>query len=272
MQQELNATITKRSEINHGLLVIQVKPDFPLQAFTAGQYAVLGLPGSAPRVDIADPEQPPIGDDKKDTLIRRAYSITSSSLQGEYLEFYVALVHSGALTPRLFALKEGDRLFLGKKIVGMFTLTDVPKGNDVLLIATGTGLAPYVSMLRSSYAFQSRTTVVIHGARTSWDLGYRNQLQALAAQWPNLHYLPVIDDTERDPEWSGKVGFVESFFEDGTVERLLGDRLAPKQLSVFLCGNPLMIESMMTRLGGLGFTKHSKKSPGSIFVEEYWKD
>jgi ferredoxin--NADP+ reductase len=270
MPVEMNATITRRDEINHGLLVLRVSPDFALPQFEAGQYVVLGLPGTGARVDYADPEKPAADPDK---LIKRAYSIASSSLEGEYLEFYVALVHSGALTPRLFALREGDRVWLGKKITGMFTLEDVRSGHDVLFVATGTGLAPYLSMLRSGYRFEEgRKTVVIHAAKVSWDLGYSRELSALAARWPGFHYLPIIDEIDRDPEWPGKVGFVHEYIDDGTVSRLLGHGLAPDNTSVFLCGNPLMIEAMEKMLTDRGFKIHSRKEPGNIFVEKFWVD
>jgi ferredoxin--NADP+ reductase len=269
MVPELNATVTMRYEINHGLLVLQVTPDEEMQPFLAGQYTVLGLPGSSPRHHAADPEIPPAEPDK---LIKRAYSIASSSLQGRFFEFFVALVQGGALTPRLFALQQGDRIFLGNRIVGMFTLDDVPEGKDIVFVATGTGLAPYLSMLRSRYAFDAgHTTVVVHGSRVSYDLGYRSELEGLSKRFETFHYLPIIDQPERDPGWTGPVGFVNRFFEEGVVAERLGHALSPETSVVFLCGNPLMVEGMLDYLGGLGFTKHSRKEPGTIFVEEFWK-
>ncbi len=267
MAIELNATVVKRTEINHGLLVIRIKPDFELSAFVPGQYTVLGTPPDAPRVDYAEPESEP---PKPDKLIRRAYSISSSSLEGEYLEFYVALVSSGALTPRLFALAEGDRVYLGPKTTGMFTLKDAGEERNILLVATGTGLAPYLSMLRSEYKFEGRKTIIIHGARVSWDLGYRNNLENLAAARPEFHYLSCIDEPKRDTAWQGKVGRVYDFFEDGTIESTLGRPVDPEKDAVFLCGHPEMIKGMEEGLGEQGFTVHSRKKPGSIFVEKYW--
>ena len=269
MAPDLNASVTMRYEINHGLLVLQVTPDEELPAFRAGPYTVLGLRGSAPRHHAADAENPPADPDK---LIKRAYSVASSSLQGKYFEFFVALVHSGALTPRLFALQHGDRIFLGNRVVGMFTLDDVPEGKDIVFVATGTGLAPYLSMLRSRYAFDAgHHTVVVHGSRMSYDLGYRSELEGLAARFEAFHYLPIIDQPERDPGWTGEVGFVNRYFEEGTVAERLGHAMDPQNTVVFLCGNPLMVEGMMVYLRGLGFTKHSRKEPGTIFVEEFWK-
>jgi len=264
----LNATVTERKEINHGLLVLQITPDQELVEFTPRQYAVLGLPGTAPRSPLAEPEDP-LKDPAK--LIRRAYSVASSSKQRRYLEFYVALVHDGALTPRLFALQEGDRVWLGKKIVGMFTLEDAPADNDLIFAATGTGLAPYLSMLRSAYQFDaSRKTVVCHASRVSWDLGYRSDLEALAARYENFHYLPIISEPELDPGWQGDVGFVNGYVDDGSLAGRLGHELTPDSTSVFLCGNPLMVKGMETILGERGFRVHSRKETGSIFVEKYW--
>ncbi|MBD3221825.1 ferredoxin--NADP reductase [bacterium] len=270
MPAELNATVTMRYEINHGLLVLQVSPDEEMQPFQAGQYTILGLPGSAPRHHTADPEDPPSDPDK---IIKRAYSIASSSLQGRYFEFYVAMVRSGALTPRLFALQTGDRVFLGRKVVGMFTMQEVPEDHDVVLVATGTGLAPYISMLRSRYEFDSgRKTVVVHGSRVSYDLGYRSEVEGLAARYDSFTYLPIIDMPERDPAWKGPTGYVNRFFDDGTVHRALGHEVSPENTSVFLCGNPMMIQSMLRYLDDLGLKKHARRDPGQIFVEEFWKD
>jgi len=107
---QLNAVVTLKTEISPWLMILRIVPDgWQLPAFRPGQFAVLGLPGSAPRCALAEPEVPPADPQQ---LIRRAYSIASSSLINEYLEFYIALVTSGALTPRLFALEIGDRLWL----------------------------------------------------------------------------------------------------------------------------------------------------------------
>ena len=126
-------------------------------------------------------------------MIRRAYSISSSSIERRYIEFYITLIASGQLTPRLFALPYGGRLFLGPKASGLFTLDRVPPGKAVVLIATGTGLAPYLSMLRTLLIHDStRPFVVLHGARYSWDLGYRGELESLARIRQNLVYLPSI--------------------------------------------------------------------------------
>jgi len=201
-----NAVLSGREEINAQLQILRVLPDGPLFDFKPGQFAVLGLLGSAPRVPEAAPED---SAPEPGRLIRRAYSIASASVERQYLEFYVTLITSGQLTPRLFALPYGGRLFLGPKPSGLFTLDRVNPGKAVIMIATGTGLAPYMSMLRTLLvADTDRRFVVLHGARYSWDLGYRGELESLARLRPNFIYIPRIRTSAAAPDgsrpWSRK--------------------------------------------------------------------
>ncbi|MCJ7755346.1 MAG: hypothetical protein MUP13_12345, partial [Thermoanaerobaculales bacterium] len=195
---DLNAVVQQRNEVAPGLMVIRIAPEgWDLPVFTPGQFAVLGLPPEAPRCDLADPDEE---EHKPGALIRRAYSIASSSVARENLELYITLVRSGALTPRLFALAPGDRLWLGPKITGRFTLDDAPDDADLVLVATGTGLAPYMSMLSTQLMCgASRRFAVLHGAYPSWDLGYRNELLTLQHLCSNLTYVATIDRPQEEP-------------------------------------------------------------------------
>jgi ferredoxin--NADP+ reductase len=270
MAAELNAIVTDRTEVASGLIILRVAPDgWELPEWSSGQFATLGLPESAPRIMLADPEPPSENPDK---LIRRAYSIASAPADRTYLEFYITLVHSGALTPRLFALKPGDRVMLGKKITGMFTLADVPAGNHLVLVGTGTGLAPYMSMLRDELQCRpAQHTAVLLGARHSWDLGYRGELIAMQRFCPTFHYIPVISRPQEELiPWSGQTGYVQDLWEKGVVAQALGGTPSPENTHVLLCGNPGMIEGMLERLGAEGFTEHTRQQAGQIHVEKYW--
>ena len=267
---ELNAVIRHRVEVAPGLMVIRVVPDgWELPEFIPGQFAVLGLPPEAPRCDLAEPDEE---DHKPGKLIRRAYSIASSSVAREYLELYITLVRSGALTPRLFALEAGDRIFLGPKITGRFTLDEAPADADLVLVATGTGLAPYMSMLRTMLPDgDGRRIAVLLGARHSWDLGYQAELLTMARQHPTLTYQSIISRPAEEPmPWAGPAGHVQDLWRGDHLERAWGSRPTPATSRVFLCGNPAMIEDMVTILEDEGFTEHSRKEPGEIFVERYW--
>lgn len=269
-EPSLNAVIALRTEISPWLIILRVVPDgWKLADFIPGQFAVLGLPGHAPRCALAEPDEVSPDPNK---LIRRAYSIASSSLTQEYLEFYIALVTTGALTPRLFSLGIGDRLWLSPKITGMFTLDQVPEDQNVVMIATGTGLAPYMSMLTTHLVCGSqRLFAVLHGARHSWDLGYRSELMTLQHLCRNFKYAPVISRPQGEPvPWIGATGYVQDLWQAGVVEQAWGFRPKPDNTHFFLCGSPAMIDGAVAILGQAGFREHTKKEPGQIHVERYW--
>ena len=270
MAIELNAVVSQRVDVAPGLMVLQIAPDSGrLPDFQPGQFAVVGLPASAPRTPLSDPEEPRQGPDK---LIRRAYSIASPSLPGHHLELFVTLVRSGELTPRLFALQTGSRLWLGPKITGLFTLDDVPPGQNLVLVATGTGLAPYMSMLRTRLsAGGGHRVAVLVGARHSWDIGYQAELRTMQRLVPEFTFLPIVSRPAEEPTaWGGAVGHVQSLWTGGALEKAWGVRPTPADTHVFLCGSPAMIEGMQELLGQEGFGLHEKGHPGQIHAEKYW--
>ena len=269
----LNAVVTLRNEVSPWLMILQVVPDgWNYPDYVPGQFALLGLFGSASRCALAEPEIPPADPDK---LIKRAYGIASSPANREFLEFYVALVPGGALTPRMFNLKIGDRIWLSQKPAGKFTYDDsqVPKGADLVLIATGSGLGPFMSMLSTHLKIQAqRRIALIHGVRHSWDLGYRSILMAMEHLRTNFTYLPVVSRTEEEPvPWKGATGHVQDVWKNGLVEKAWGSRPGPDNTHVFMCGSPHMSESMIALLAMDGFKEHTKKEPGQIHVEKYWQ-
>jgi ferredoxin/flavodoxin---NADP+ reductase len=263
----LNAKLIHRQEVAPGLVILRVAPDgWELPSFKAGQFAVLGLPAEAPRTPGSLP------DESKDAFLRRAYSVSSSSMERQYLEFYIVEVKSGALTPRLLALKVGDPLWMGPKLTGMFTLDQVDPGKNVVFIATGTGLAPYVSMLRTHLdAEPARRFAVIHGARYARDLGYREELFHLQRDHANFTYLPVITRPgEGDEAWTGATGHLQDFWRTSPLELAWGRRPAPDDTDIFLCGNPSMVEALQALLGEEGFREHTRTNPGQLHFEKYW--
>lgn len=272
-EQTLNAVVTLRNEVSPWLMILQVVPDgWDFPDYAPGQFAVLGLFGSASRCAIAGPEIPPADPDK---LIKRAYGISSSPLNREFLEFYVALVPGGALTPRLFNLKIGDRIWLSQKAAGKFTYSDsqVTTGANLVLITTGSGLGPFVSMLSTHARFPSqRRVALIHGVRHSWDLGYRSILMAMEHLRTNFTYLPVVSRPNEEPvPWKGATGHVQDVWKSGAIGKAWGYRPEPGNTNVFICGSPQMSESMIALLAQEGFKEDTKNEPGQIHVEKYWQ-
>ena len=160
-------------------------------------------------------------------------------------------------------LKQGDRLFAAPKIIGTFTLHDVPLNHNLVLVSTGTGLAPFISMLRTSSTWSpTRNIVVVHGVRFPEDLAYRRELEGYARDHKNFTYIPVV--SRAGPDWTGRRGHAQKLFTEGVLE------LSPTTDHVFLCGNPAMIEETQALLESKGYTAHSKKHPGTLHLEKYW--
>jgi ferredoxin--NADP+ reductase len=266
-----NALVTQRIEITPELIKLRVVPEgWELPEFHPGQYATLGLPGSAPRCEGADPEERPPQDLAK--MVMRAYSVASSSIAREYLELYVGLVRSGSLSTRLFRLRPGDRLWISERFRGMFTLGEVPPEFNAVLIATGTGVAPYMSMIRTELASGLRRRfAVFHGAYHSYDLGYHSELTTLAAASKTFTYAPTLSHAHEEPvPWKGRTGFVQKLWTDRIIEKAWGFRPTASDTHVFLCGNPFMIDEMTKILNSEGFATHSTKSPGQIHSEQFF--
>ncbi len=264
-RDKYNATAVAKTLVTPDLMILRVRTDEPRSVFKSGQYTILGLDGSEPRSANSVPEAieaPP------DSLIQRPYSIASTCAETQEFEFYISQVKSGQLTPRLFNLQMGGRLYVSKRIVGVFTLADTPVGCDVVMVATGTGLAPYVSFLRSHMTDRPETKMaVIQGAAHPWDLGYYSELTFLASVFANFHYLPTL--TDDNDTWTGHHLRIEEMLKRGVLNSETGIAVNPDKTHFFLCGNPRMVENVSALLAEFGYTRHRRKSPGSLHIEEF---
>ncbi|UCH84620.1 MAG: ferredoxin--NADP reductase [Candidatus Latescibacterota bacterium] len=267
---QTNAIIAQRQDLGNGIWVINVVPDgWRLSDYQPGQYTTLGIPGTVPRCEGVLPEIPL---KKPEKLIKRAYSIVSSPQEKGHLEFYLVLIENGTLTPRLFTLFPGDRLWMSPKITGSFVLSRAPEDVNLVLVATGTGIAPYVSMLRTVLRPDTKRRIaLLHGVRESCDLGYMSELLAMERVSPNFTYIPTVSRTGNEiVPWTGRKGYVQQIWESRVLDQTWGVEPTPENTHVFLCGSPAMIESMIDHLGRDGFTEHTRAHPGQIHVERYW--
>ena len=266
---ELNAIITQRHDIAPGVWVIYVEPDgWALPDFEAGQYATLGLPGTYPRCEGGDAE--PLHDPH--ALITRDYSIASSPLERRHLEFYLVLVGEGPLTPRLYPLLIGDRIWVDRSIKGTFVLSRAPSEANLVFFATGTGVAPYISMLRTLLPRSgTRRIALLHGVRRSADLGYREELQTMDRMNANFHYLPTVSRPQLEPtEWRGRTGHIQEIWKARTLGELWGFEPEPFNTHIYLCGSPAMIDESIGMLRKEGFVQQTDDQEGQIHVEKYW--
>ncbi len=259
-----NATLTHREDLTNELAIIRIQPDQgPVPEFEPGQFITIGL--------LKPPAAAPGPAPTRVRLTRRAYSIASSPAVRGYVELYVVLVEKGQLTPRLWNIPVGGQLWMDNKAKGEFTLKGIPTGKDLIMISTGTGLAPYLSMLRT-YRGQGRwqRLVIIHGVRLAEDLGYRAELEQISHEDPSIFYIPTVTREPADSSWQGMRGRVGVVLEDQTYQRLVGSALDPAHCHVFLCGNPDMIQSVQAQLEAKGFTTQTRDQPGQIHFERYW--
>lgn len=239
------AVITRRIDVADDLWTVRIRPETPLD-FQPGQYATLGVE--------AEPR-----------MIERAYSIASSPLEDE-LEFFIELVPEGKLTPRLYALKEGDSLWVRRIARGHFVFDARPEKIHHVMVSTVTGIAPFVSMSRTEIRRRSageaseRRFYLLQGASRSWELAYDGEMEELDAANDWLTYIPTVSRPHEDPEWKGLTGRVHDLVL-GHLEKFC---CAPSDTTVYLCGHPGMIESGKELLIGSGF------AAGDIHEEKYW--
>jgi ferredoxin--NADP+ reductase len=260
-----NATVVQKIQIRPDLVILLVATDEPRTEFSAGQYTTLGLYGREPRSANSEPEAIP---SKPDKLIQRAYSIASARTEIRQFEFYISQVKTGQLTPRLFHLNVGDRLFVGRRILGVFNLSDAPKDADLVMISTGTGITPYISFLRSHVTERPDSKmVVVQAAAHQGDLGYFSELSFLNNAFPNFHYLPTL--TDADKTWPGYRLWIEELLDLGVLGKEAGVVCEPEKTHFYLCGNPVMIENVSEWLTEHGYQKKTRKTAGTLFVEEF---
>jgi len=234
-----NATLVETVALTDTIRRLRVRPDDGVPPFVPGQYFALGL-------------------ERDGRLLQRPYSTASAPGERRILEFLVRRVPGGALTPSLWELSAGDRVRIGRP-KGLFALT--PGDDRVhLFVATGTGIAPFVSMVPSLLRRPSPPRiVVIQGAAHPDELAYRAWFASLG---PGVRYIPALSRATpaRSARWDGAVGRVDAVLVRGWAEL----RLPTERTVAYLCGNPGMTAGVRTRLLELGL------GAADVRAEEYW--
>ncbi|BBQ50032.1 MULTISPECIES: ferredoxin--NADP reductase [Acinetobacter] len=220
--------------------------------FTAGQFARIGLK---------------VGEE----LVVRAYSVVSSPFD-ETLEFFSIVVPDGAFTSNLQHLKVGDELYLEKIPYGYLTLAryQQPLPHDLWLLATGTGLAPFLSMLQDFDTWSKYQKInLVYSVRTAAELAYVDRIQEIAETFGEGHngfkFIPIIT---RDPS-APLHDRLPILIENGELEKSAGIELNPNTSHVMLCGNPQMVDDTKEALKRRGLTMN-RRGEGNIAVENYW--
>lgn len=236
-----NGRLSRWEEIAPGLAIVGVQALESPFDFQPGQYATLGLMGPAGK------------------LVQRPMSISSSADDLSEYEFFIRLVEGGALTPLLWERRLGDPINI-KGPKGKFLLQE--DSRRALFVASGTGLAPFMSMIETLRGRgQERDIVLLHGVSHDYDLAWREQLTELqeSGGFP-LRYVGTVSRPHRCPDWTGCTGRVEAIV-DGQLDE---HGLTPDDTTIYLCGNPDMITAVEEVAADRGFP------PEQVRKELYW--
>ena len=224
--------------------------------FVPGQFARLGVPGAA-----------------EGSTVWRAYSIASASYD-EHLEFFSVVVPGGAFTSRLKQLREGDSILVERRSYGFLTPDRFADGRDLWMLATGTGLAPFLSILHEFDTWERyENLVLVQSVRTRDELAYEDLIRGFDkseyyAQFAHkLRYARIVT---REPVPGTLRDRVTRLIASGVLEENIGLKLAPDGSRVMLCGNPEMVEDSRKLLTERGFRLSRRGEPGHLAVENYW--
>ena len=223
--------------------------------FRAGQFTKLG-------VTKAD-----------GSTVWRAYSVVSSPYD-EFLEFFSIVVPGGEFTSELSRLKVGDTLMVERQAYGYLTLDRFIDGRDLWLLATGTGVAPFLSILQDFEVWEKfERIVLVYSAREARELAYQDliadlgQREYLAEHAHKLTYVPIVTREQVPGALNGRI---TTLIESGELERAAGVELSPEHSRVMLCGNPQMIDDTRKLLKERNLQLSLTRRPGQVAVENYW--
>jgi ferredoxin--NADP+ reductase len=221
----------------------------PMPPFEAGQFVRLALDTDGERV-------------------ARPFSFVNPP--GELpLEFYGVIVPGGPLSPRLACLQPGDSLMLAPNPSGFLVLSEVPAAEELWLVATGTGIAPFLSILRSATPWARYARVVlVHAVRRANELVYRDLIDGFSRRHGDR--FRCVSFVSREAAAGALAGRIPAAIADGRLEAAAGCPIAPERSQFMLCGNPDMVRDATAALAARGLRKHRRRAPGQITVENYW--
>jgi len=199
--------------------------------------------------------------------IARPFSFVNPP-QDPMLEFYGVIVPEGPLSPPLARLRKGDRLFVADNPSGFLVLGEVPAAEDLWLVATGTGIAPFLSILRTETPWQRyRRVILVHAVRRASELVYADMIDAVARERGGQFVR--INFTSREKTANALEGRIPAAIRDGRLEAK-AQPISPERSQFMLCGNPQMLKDVAAELNARGLRKNRRRTPGHITVESFW--
>lgn len=246
--------------------------------FTAGQFVRLGIHGKDLQYFAQNHETKLITSEIQgqpidlEGYVFRAYSVASSPYD-EFIEFFSVVIPHGEFTSKVNHIQVGDSLLLNTTPFGYLTLAryQLPLPNDLWLLATGTGLAPFLSILKTIDVWQQyQRIILVYSARTSQELAYQAEIGSIKSIYGDngaaFVFLPIVT---READYTGEKARVPNLILSGKLTELVGQKLDKERSHVMLCGNPQMVEDTKEALKSLGLTMN-RRGEGNIAVENYW--
>ena len=221
----------------------------PEVKFTAGQYTKISL-------NINNEE------------VARPYSFVNSPNE-EFLEFYSVSVPNGPLSTELQRLKIGDPVSVGLKGNGFLVLNEIPKVENIWMLATGTAIGPYLSILKTKESWEKfENVILIHAVRYSKELAYQKTISELKEIYgERLIYITYVSRENSENSLEGRI---PKSIGNGILEKAANIKMSPENTHIMLCGNPEMVKDTTIELKKIGLKKHRRNSPGHITTENYW--
>lgn len=226
--------------------------------FTPGQFARLGLMTEGGE------------------MVSRAYSVTSAAKENT-LEFYLVLVPNGPFSALLSKLQPGDKILVEKSSYGFMTADRFVDGEDLWMLATGTGLGPFISILQDPVVWKKfRHLVLVHCVRNTEELAYQALLEGLPQRTELADggaSLTLVQATTRDTQTTSPRhlhGRITTLLENGTLENVTGQPITVEASRVMICGNPEMITATREILVQRGMRPCRRAIPGQFVTEDYW--
>ena len=246
MAKWIEGNIVENRRVNDQLTSLII--DAPFTPFEAGQFV---------RIGVAD----------KGEVLARPYSLVNTP-EESYLEVYFNIVEEGPLSPRLFALQAGDEVFVSNNPSGFLTVSEVPPCKHLWMIATGTGIGPFLAILKSEAVWQRFEKVVLcYSVSMAIELAYQDLIQQLLARHgERFIYVPIVT---REAHAGALGARVTTLMQDGTLEKHTGLRITADDSHVMMCGSSEMITDVSEELLARGMKKHRRRDPGHYTTEKY---
>ena len=226
-----------------------VKVSAPNVEFIAGQYTKVSL-------SINDQE------------VARPYSFVNSPNE-DILEFYSVSVPNGPLSTAMQKLKEGDNINIGPKGNGFLILNEIPVTENIWMLATGTAIGPYLSILKTKDSWTKfKKVVLVHAVRFEKELTYQDTIRDIKDQYGDRFiYISYVSREETNTSLRGRI---PKDIGNGILEKKANIQMNPNNTHVMICGNPAMLKDTTVELKKIGLKKHRRSSPGHITTENYW--